>query len=142
MVRKTNDILEKDLWDLGDIQSGRCIEIEQAKERPMEVVTGGARDFTPNYFPKPRMNELKRVIQSLSIEYQQLFELRYVGIQINSDFVPLEIKHISDCMRWSRRKTYSKYKEMKLIIKGRMPVYDTSLTFAPNELKCSYLHSI
>ena len=139
MVRKTDDKLEKDLWDLGDIQAGRDIEINQAKERPMEVTSGGLRDYTPKYFPKPRINELTRVIQSLSSEYRQLFELRYIGIQINYYFVPLEVKHISDCMKWSRRKTYSKLKEMKGLIREKMPVYDRKLTFAPNTLKCTYI---
>lgn len=139
MVRKTDDKLEKDLWDLGDIQSGRYIEIEQAKERPMEMISGGVRDYTPKYFPKPRINELTRVIQSLSVEYQQLFTLRYIGIQINSDYVPLEIKPISDCMKWSRRKTYSKFKDMKSAIRNKMPTYAEKLTFAPNTLKCSYI---
>ena len=139
MVRKTDDKLEKDLWDLGDIQSGRYIEIEQAKERPMEVTSGGLRNYTPKYFPKPRINELTRVVQSLSSEYRQLFELRYIGIQINNGFVPLEIKHISGCMKWSRRKTYSKFKEMKRTIRERMPVYANPLTFAPKGLKCSYI---
>jgi len=139
MVRKTDDKLEKDLWDLGDIQSGRYIEIEQAKERPMEVTSGGIRDYTPKYFPKPRINELTRVIQSLSSEYRQLFELRYIGIDVNNVFVPLEINHISKCMKWSRRKTYSKFKEMKSAIRERMPVYAKKLTYAPNTLKCSYI---
>ena len=139
MVRKTDDKLEKDLWDLGDIQSGRYIEIEQAKERPMEVTNGGLRDYTPKYFPRPRINELTRVIQSLSIEYKQLIELRYIGIDINNVFVPLEIKHISKCMNWSRRKTYSKFKEMKQTIREKMPIYVKPLTFAPNALKCSYI---
>ena len=139
MVRKTDDKLEKDLWDLGDIQSGRYIEIEQAKERPMEMISGGVRDYTPKYFPRPRINELTRVIQSLSIEYQQLFTLRYIGMQINSDYVPLEIKPISDCMKWSRRKTYSKFKDMKSAIRDKMPTYAAKLTFAPNTLKCSYI---
>jgi len=139
MVRRTDDKLEKDLWDLGDIQSGRCAEIEQARERPMEIISGGLMDYTPKYFPKPRINELNRVIRSLSSDYQQLFVLRYVGIQINDRFVPLEIKIISNVMRWSRRKTYSEFKDMKRIIRGKMPVYNTKLTFAPKTLKCSYI---
>lgn len=143
MVRKTDDKLEKDLWDFGDIQSGRYIEIEQAKERPMEVTSGGVRDYTPKYFPKPRMNELTRVIQSLSAEYQQLIELRYIGIDINNAFVPLEINNISKCMKWSRRKTYSKLKEMKQAIRDKMPIDCYSLTYAPNTLKCSHIkHSL
>lgn len=137
MVRRTDDRLEKDLWDLGDIQSGRYIEIEQAKDRPMEVVSGGLRDYTPNYYPKPRLNELTRVIQSLSTEYQQLFTLRYVGIQVNDYFVPLEINTLSKCMKWSRRKTYSRLKDMKKAIKDKMPTYTKLLTIAPNTLKCN-----
>lgn len=136
MVRKTDDKLEKDLWDLGDIQSGRYIEIEQGKERLMEVVDGGLRDYTPNYYPRPRLNELTRTIQSLSTEYQQLFILRYVGIKKNNYFTPLEIKSISDVMGWSKRKTYSKFKEMKGEIREKMPTYK-KLTFAPNTLKCN-----
>ena len=137
MVRKTDDKLEKDLWDLGDIQSGRYIEIEQARERLMEMVSGGLRDYTPNYYPKPRLNELTRAIQSLSVEYQQLFIYRYVGIPKNNSFTPLEIKAISEVMGWSRRKTYSKFKEMKNTIREKMPTYNRKLTFAPNTLKCT-----
>lgn len=139
MVRKTDDKLEKDLWDFGDIQSGRYIEIEQAKERPMEVVSGGLRDHTPKYFPKPRINELTRVIHSLSIEYKQLIELRYIGIDINNKLIPLEISAISKRMKWSRRKTYSKLKDMKQEIKEKMSTHYKPLTYALNTLKCSYI---
>ena len=138
MIRKTDDKLEKDLWDLGDIQSGRYIEIEQAKERPMEYTSGGIRDYTPKYFPKPRINELLRVIQTLTIECQQLISLRYIGLDVNNICVPLEINALSVHMKWSRRKTFSKLKEMKALIRDKMPIY-TPLTFAPKGLKYSYI---
>ena len=139
MVRKTDDKLEKDLWDLGDIQSGRYIEIEKAKERPMEVTSGGLRDYTPKYFPKPRINELTRIIDSLSIEYKNMFILRYVGARKNNTLTPLEINDIASRMGWSRRKTYSKFKDMKCEIRQKMPIYSDLLTFAPKTLKYSYI---
>ena len=142
MVRRTDDKLEKDLWDLGDLKSGRYVEIEQARERPMESISGGLRDYTPKYFPKPRMNELQRVIQRLSLDYQKLITLRYIGISINNTITPLEINAISIKMGWSRRKTFTQFKKMKEAIRNEMPTYQKKpkpLTIAPNMLECSHI---
>lgn len=139
MVRKTDDMLERDLWDLGDIQSGRYIEIEQSRERLMEVVSGGLRDYTPSYFPKPRINELSRVIQNLGREYLMLFELRYIGVKIDGVYTPLEIKTVASHLKWSRRKTFSRYKDMKDLIRDKMPIYakrrHNHLNYAPKLLE-------
>lgn len=141
MVRKTDDKLEKDLWDLGDMESGRYIEIKQARERPMEAISGGIRDYTPNYYPRPRLNELKRVIQRLSTEHQKLFKMRYVGLNVHNILTPLEINALSKHLKWSRRKTFSKLKEMKESIRNEMPTYQKRkmLTIAPNVLECGYI---
>ena len=141
MVRRTDDKLERDLWDLGDLKSGRYIEISQARERPMEAISGGLRDYTPNYYPKPRLNELTRVIQSLSTEHQKLFSLRYIGVSVNNSIIPLEVNAISKRLGWSRRKAFNKFKDMKGQIREKMSTYSNKrkLTNAPNMLECGYI---
>lgn len=143
MRRRIDDMLEQDLWDLGDIQSGRYVEIEQSREKRMEVVSGGLRDYTPSYFPKPRLNQLSRVIQNLSDEYIALYDLRYIGIRKDGVMVPMDVNTIASHLHWSRRKTFVKFKDMKDLIREKMPIYTKkryrNLNFALNVLESVHI---